>query len=107
MKDEVQVFRCPPNERRELYNHVKESGWQVLGESTHELTGEILMNCVKKTDFLDQSADTQLRLLKVQEEMIELLKAENKRLIEIIRSDWECKKEVVRQVRGNADENIR
>ena len=95
-KEEVRVFRCPPTERRELHNHVKESGWQVLGESIHQITGEILMSCVKKTDFLDQSADTQQRLLKVQEEMIELLQAENKRLIEIIRSDW----------RG-LDENIR
>lgn len=99
-KEEVRVFRCPPNERRELSNRVKEFGWQILGESEHKITGEILMNCVKKTDFLDQNSDTQQRLIKVQEEMIELLRAENKRLIEIIRSDWECKREVVRQVRG-------
>jgi hypothetical protein len=62
----IKVFRCPigRNEYRRLYNHIKESGYQVLGVKKHLLCEDWLIRCVKKDYFFAQTVENQVRIAK-------------------------------------------
>jgi hypothetical protein len=62
----IKVFRCPQGrgEYRKLYNHIKESGWTVLGVRPHLLCDDFLIRCVRSDYFMAQSYERQVQIAK-------------------------------------------
>lgn len=62
----IRVFRCPvgKNEYRRLYNHIKESGYQVLSTKKHLLCDDWLIKAIKKDYFLAQTPERQAQIAK-------------------------------------------